>query len=396
MRHYEYLSMYDDERIFFIPPSEIERDSEKNIISHALGALLYSPAIKSGLAEDIINKKYPGLKSIAICLEDAIGDKKIEAAEKSVISILKKIGHALKKNEIQYNEIPFLFMRIRNPAQMMEIVEKSKENLKFITGFIFPKFSEKNGEEYFEILREINKKSSKPIYGMPILETSEIMFQELRIESLQKISEILNKNSELVLNIRIGATDFANIFGIRRGYDINIYNISILNNVISDIINFFGRVNLSYVISGPVWEYFSSGERVMKPQLRQTPFSESYGKNGHIVRKKIIDEHIDGLLYEVVLDKSNGLWGKTIIHPTHIIPVQSLYAVTHEEYIDAISIINNNNGEIGVLKSNYKNKMNEIKTHLNWANKVVLRSKIYGVLNEGKIFTDLFPKYKEI
>ena len=95
-----------------------------------------------------------------------------------------------------------------------------------------------------------------------------------------------------------------------------------------------------------VWEYFIGGERVIKPQLRQTPFEESHGKMGHRMRKKIIHEYIDGLLYEVVLDKANGLWGKTIIHPSHIIPVQSLYAVTHEEYLDAISILDNNTGDI--------------------------------------------------
>ena len=119
-------------------------------------------------------------------------------------------------------------------------------------------------------------------------------------------------------------------------------------------------------------------------------FSDSYGKEGSDIRKKIIDAYVDGLMYEVILDKANGLWGKTIIHPSHIIPVQSLYAVTYEEYIDALSIIDNSNGDIGVLKSSSNNKMNEIKTHINWANKIMLRTEIYGVLNEGKSFTDLF------
>ena len=43
-----------------------------------------------------------------------------------------------------------------------------------------------------------------------------------------------------------------------------------------------------------------------------------------------------------------------------------------------------------------ENKMNEIKTHLNWSKKVILRSKIFGVLNEERIFTDLFPKNENL
>ena len=97
---------------------------------------------------------------------------------------------------------------------------------------------------------------------------------------------------------------------------------------------------------------------------------------------------------EVLLDKANGLIGKTIIHPSHIIPVQSLYVVSHEEYIDACSILSNNNGEVGVLKSKFSNKMNEIKPHLSWAKKIISRSKIYGVFNEHQTFTSLlYPEH---
>lgn len=395
MKHYEYINYEDEHSIFYITPCEIKRDSEKEIIAHSLGALLYMPALREQIAYDIINKKYKGLKSIALCLEDAIGDKQIEESERGITSIFEKLNNGIKSEKIDYEEIPFIFIRIRDIKQMEEIACRIGENIKFLTGFIFPKFIAENGEQYFKELLNINKKYSKKIYGMPILETRDIMYKELRGESLKKISEVLNSYSELVLNVRIGATDFENLFGIRRGYDINIYDIAVLRDCISDIINMFSRVENSFVISGPVWEYFVGGDRVMKPQLRNTPFAGSYGKSGPMIRKKIIDEYIDGLMHETVLDKANGLWGKTTIHPSHIIPVQSLYSVTHEEYVDALSILENNTGDIGVLKSNYENKMNEIKTHTNWANKIMMRAKIYGVLNEGKIFTDLFPKQNE-
>jgi hypothetical protein len=69
-----------------------------------------------------------------------------------------------------------------------------------------------------------------------------------------------------------------------------------------------------------------------------------------------------------------------------------MYTVTREEYDDAIGIIERNNGELGVFKSGYSNKMNEIKPHLNWAKKVLARSKIYGVLHEQQHFISLLSE----
>ncbi|MNW63928.1 hypothetical protein D3C74_421660 [compost metagenome] len=101
---------------------------------------------------------------------------------------------------------------------------------------------------------------------------------------------------------------------------------------------------------------------------------------------------MDGLFREVLLDKENGIVGKTIIHPSHLRPVQAMYTVMHEEYVDALSIVESNDGSRGVFKSEYYNKMNEIKPHLNWAKRVLLRSQIYGVLHEQQHFVGLLPE----
>ena len=38
-----------------------------------------------------------------------------------------------------------------------------------------------------------------------------------------------------------------------------------------------------------------------------------------------------------------------------------------------------NKGLIGVAKSSSNNKMNEVKTHSNWAKKIIGLSEVYGV-----------------
>ncbi len=389
MRHFNYLTGEEKKKIFLVEPAFFERDSVQELMACALGAMLYMPATREKIAEDIISQKHKGLMSMAICLEDAIGDREVKQAEELLTAHLQILYEALQNEEMQYEMLPLIFVRVRNPEQITRIAALAGQTLSLLTGFIFPKFSYDNGRYYFRALEKINQSLGTKLYGMPILETQDIIYWETRQETLGKINEILGEYHDLVLNVRIGATDFSGLFGIRRGSDQTIYDIQVIRDCMTDIINNFCRVERQYVVSGPVWEYFMSSDRVLKPQLRRTPFKQQYGENGLTIRSKLLDECLDGLIYEVLLDRANGLIGKTIIHPSHIIPVQSLYVVNHEEYEDACSILENSNGKKGVIKSIYANKMNEIKPHTNWAKRIIMRSKLYGVFNPGQEFISL-------
>ena len=184
---------------------------------------------------------------------------------------------------------------------------------------------------------------------MPILETSDIMYKESRIEALIKISKLLTLYKEYILNIRVGAEDFLSLYGIRRNSEVSIYDIGVARDCIADILNIFTRNENHFVVSGPVWEYFDDNK---------------------------------GLIREIKYDKINGMVGKTIIHPSNLIPAQII--ISHEDYEDAKSILDNNNSLVGVMKSSYGNRMNEIKPHYNWAKKIVRLSGIYGVFNKNE------------
>lgn len=389
MQYFDFINNEDKKKIFMIEPRVFSRDEDKELLQYALGAALYMPATKKTIPEDIILGKLKHAKAIVICLEDAIGDDEVESAKVMLRNHLRKLNNAIREKCINYEDVPLLFIRVRNPNQINEIKNSLKEELKIITGLVFPKFSYNNGKNYFKELEDLNNVLNKKLFGMPILETADIINHETRKESLCKINEILDTYNDLVLNIRIGATDFSGMFGIRRGWDVTVYDIQVIRDCITDIINRFGRASNNYVISAPVWEYFSNGDRVLKPKLRSTPFREIFGNPGIEIRSKLVDRYIDGLIHEVLLDKSNGLVGKTIIHPSHIIPVQSLYVVTHEEYVDALNILEKNDGKLGVFKSVYSNKMNEVKPHTNWAKKILKRAKIYGVYNQNQEFVSL-------
>lgn len=387
MRFFSDIDEKNIEKIFYKCPSTFDLSSPRELLSYALGATLYMPAIRPNIAKDIMESKYPGLGSCVICLEDAIDDSQVEEAERNLFINLEQINNALKLGEIKLDYIPMIFVRVKNIEGFRRLIN-NHEKLSPLCGFVFPKFCSENGEEYFSLLKQLGKISGRIFYGMPILESSNIIYKETRTNELVAIKGILDNYKDLVLNVRIGATDLSSIYSIRREFDQTIYDIRVISDCISDIINTFLRADNGYVVSGPVWEYFRSGDRLLKPQLRESAFTQEMGRNGLKARNILLDQYIDGLIKETLLDKANGLTGKTIIHPTHIHIVNALQVVTREEYEDASSILNCDIK--GVTKSAYSNKMNESKPHANWAKKIMMKSIIYGVLNENRNYTSLF------
>ncbi len=119
-----------------------------------------------------------------------------------------------------------------------------------------------------------------------------------------------------MLTIRIGATDLCGLFGIRRDRDLSIYDVGVAADLITQVVNQLGRTDgTGFAITGPVWEYFANHERILRPQLRQTPFDDRQAGG---LRRQLMSSDLDGLMREAMLDRANGLTGKSVIHPLHI------------------------------------------------------------------------------
>jgi len=109
------------------------------------------------------------------------------------------------------------------------------------------------------------------------------------------------------------------------------------------------------------------------------------------LRGELVSRAIDGLIREVQLDQANGLIGKTAIHPGHVAVVNALSVVSAEEYRDAQDLLAAGRAS-GVMPSGHRNKMNEIRPHLSWARRTVLRSQVFGVAAEGVSFVDMLVR----
>ena len=360
MRHLKSIN----NKIFFKEPMDFNKYTDKDLLKYAVGSNLYMNALMD-IYSKIKLEKIKDTCTITICFEDSIKESDVELGQVNVLSTLERLNKDLKNNELNENIIPLIFIRVRSVSQFISFSSKlSRDQLRIIAGFIFPKFNNKNGVDYLEHLEFISNEFSEKIYAMPILESEEILYKENRIKEILYLKGLIDKYKDFILNIRVGGTDFSSKFGLRRSVSRSIYDIGIINDCLCDIVNIFGRCKEDYIISAPVWEYFSSD---------------------------INSKEVKGLIREIELDKENGFCGKTIIHPTQGIYVNSLYSVEYEDYVDAINILNSS--ELGgVFKGYSNNKMNEISPHYNWAKRIENRAKFFGVLNKEISYYDLFSK----
>ncbi|MEW1903426.1 HpcH/HpaI aldolase/citrate lyase family protein [Streptomyces sp. NPDC056488] len=380
MRHFGHIPSVKRAGLFHREPAEFTAASPARTLATALGATLYSPATRPRLADAVRKQAARGVVSMVLCLEDSIGDADVEAGEENLVREFADLAAG-------GTDLPLLFIRVREPGQITDLVERLGETIHLLSGFVLPKFTEKRGRAFLEALVEAERTSGRRLYAMPVLESPELLHLETRVETLAGIASITGEHRDRVLALRLGVTDFCSTYGLRRSPEMTAYDIKVVAHVISDVVNVLGRADgTGFTITGPVWEYFRPGERMFKPQLRRSPFLEGSAED---LRTALIEHDLDGLLREIELDRANGLLGKTCIHPTHVVPVHALSVVSHEEWSDAQDILRPERGGGGVLRSAYTNKMNEVKPHRAWAERILLRAEVFGVAKEDVGFVEL-------
>lgn len=311
---------------------------------YSVGALLYCPANNRHIVDAIITEKFGNHFSLALCLEDTIHDDFVEEAETILIHSITSI---YEKSKTFSFFLPKIFIRIRNANQMLSLIERLDQANEILTGFILPKFSLENADNYLNTLKSINASLQKNFYIMPIIESPDIIPLQNRYSILYHIKEALDAIEALVLTIRVGGNDLCHKFGFRRNIEESIHSIGVISHLFSDIITVFG---MDYVISGPVWEYY-------------------YGIGWDLGLKKELKE-----------DKLHGFVGKTVIHPNQIELVNETYQVSQKDLEDAKSILNWDKTSHSFVAGNpSKERMNEYKVHTNWAQKILLLSQVFGV-----------------
>lgn len=316
------------------------------LLPYRLGGLLYTPALNSGIAKKIRERAYPQLTALVFCLEDSIQDAALPQAEQTLLKTLGTLSDC--------SERPLLFVRVRTPRHLERVHRLLGAAEGMLTGYVLPKFDLSNGEEYVRLIKAFNEGRSAPLYMMPTLESGMIAEPGSRTVMLLRVKRILDCLRHCVLNVRVGGNDFCNLYGLRRSVRQSIYDIGVIRDILMDILQVFSA---DYVVSGPVWEYFGTDPR--------GPWAE-------------------GLRAELALDRLNGFVGKTAVHPSQLPVICEEMQVSREDYEDARQILGWTGGGLGVAKSAKGSRMNEVKCHRKWAERICKLAEVYGVREEGE------------
>jgi citrate lyase beta subunit len=284
-----------------------------------LGASLYVPATRRDLVDIANGVKYPRLRSVIFCTEDALAQRDLPLA-------LSHLGRCLPR----FSDTAILrFIRVRNPEVLGYLLQL--DGIERVDGFVVPKLTQYNMDSYFSPLLDTGFKV------MATLETREALDHAEMSALRPKL--LAPEHRDRVLALRIGGNDLLRLLGIRRPRDRTLYATPI-GSAIANLVLWFKPYGFN--LTAPVFEYLDR----------------------------------DGLLREEIQqDLAYGLFGKTAIHPEQIPIIESFYGVKPDELDMAAALLNPESRP--VFRSH--NAMCEVATHLQWARDMLTRAEIYGV-----------------
>jgi citrate lyase beta subunit len=290
----------------------------KQITYVDVGATLFIPATHKSLIDVVCHNKYEKLKSVLIDTEDGVDENSLEASYQAIKFLLS----IYEKKEL------LVFIRPRDVKLLKRLLEE--KNIDNIDGFILPKFSLENAKEYLSLLHK------KDFLIMPSIEGLELFDQK----KLYKLRDILLPHIQKIPLLRYGLEDMLKELGMRRNSTESIFDYAVASFVLGQLIAVFKSAG--FAISGGVFPFFTDNEAFKR---------------------------------DVKRDLKEGLFGKTIIHPSQIESTNELYKVTQEEYQESIEILESTKSVF-----NQNSKMAETKTMSVFAKEILLRKEVYGLV----------------
>jgi citrate lyase beta subunit len=283
------------------------------------------PATRNDILDVVCATRLPELRSLVVCLEDAVAPVDVETALANLRQVLARIHDRGGRPA----NGPLLFVRPRD-AEMAGVLN-DWPLMKHVDGFVVPKLSLKS-------LGSWEKAVTNPALAvMPTLETPEVFNPTAMVELGQALKAHLD---ERIVALRIGGNDLMGCLGLRRNPTMTLYSTP-MGYVIPMLSGIMG--SLGFALTAPVFEQLA------------TP---------------------DILEQELALDIANGLVGKTAIHPSQIGIIQNALRVSLEDMNAARMILNS----VAPAVFKYNDAMCEPATHYKWATRVMERAKWHGVL----------------
>lgn len=282
-----------------------------------LGGTLFIPASHKDLESVILKNRYPNLKSIVIDTEDGLNFSELE----SVLQTIKNLLIQVEKSPLH------IFLRPRS----RDVLEKflGMRGIENIRGFVLPKFSLDNAEEYLKLVAQTQHMI------MPSIEGKELF----NVNELVHLRDILLEHKERIVIVRFGLEDMLSSLSMRRNCNDSVFDFSVTSVAIGNLIGLFKSVG--FAVSGGVYPCFKDS---------------------------------DGFVKDVKRDLKEGLFSKTLIHPKQIDLSHELYKVSQSELDEALKITASHDAVFSL-----NDKMAEHSTMYKHSLSIIKRSQIYGV-----------------
>jgi citrate lyase beta subunit len=282
--------------------------------AYRLGGSLYVPATHQDLLNIANGTRWPELRSVIFCTEDAVAPDALEFG-------LENLGHCLERMTARCPTLRFV--RVRNPGILARLLTFA--GIEKLDGFVLPKLDRQNVDEYMDLLKDSRH------LCMPTLETRDV-FETSKMIALR--DHLLDSGYQRrILALRIGGNDLLSILGIRRPRDRTLYRTP-LGHTIAQIVTVFKP--FGFQITAPVFEHIDC------PEILREELSE---------------------------DIAHGLCGKTAIHPSQVPVIETSFSVTPTDLEAARRILID---ERAVFK--FDGSMCEAATHRSWARQIVERT----------------------
>jgi citrate lyase beta subunit len=292
-----------------------------------LGATLYTPATHKDIKRIASGDKFPTLRSVVFCLEDAIKDDEVQSGVKNIFTFL---------DHYEQKDIK-VFIRPHDPQNLQQLLEY--KHISKIDGFALAKFGTQNMQSYFNTLQQ----TQHSFHIMPVLESTDIFDKE---KLIQIRNFLLQQKKDTILTLRVGAEDMFQMIGIKKCCEDSIHDFHISKTVFGELLGIFKPYGFN--IAAPVYNCLENSEFFTK---------------------------------EVQRDLKEGFFGKTIIHPDQGIIANECYKVNQSDYNEASMILDSSKDAI----FRFEKKMCEPKAHKRWATYILKRAYYYGIQN-GKNF----------
>lgn len=293
---------------------------------YALGATLYMPIVHPDALDVLLGRKVVGLRSVVLCLEDALAETDVEAG---LATLRRLVGALLDAPPRDPAATPLAFLRPRNLDMAARIATWDGLDAAF-HGIVAPKVRPTRVSAWRKAVE------GTELLLMPTLETEEIL-DPVAVRDLR--DELVAEGGGRILALRVGGNDLLSCLGLRRMRGATLYE-GPLVGAVSTLLGLM--VPAGFRLTSPVFEILDQ-PGVFAEELRR--------------------------------DVAWGFVGKTAIHPSQVPAVHTAFAVAPDDLLAAERILDAE--ALAVFK--HGGAMCEPATHRAWARSVVERHAVHGL-----------------